>query len=617
MFKAGSLALVLSTIHSIAQAQAWDTSGNGLLKGTYYFRNVVYLADRTGSLGRALSFYGNMNFDGNGNYTISNGTLLDSNTNVLQGLSVTGTYSIAASGQGFLSHPLSTPSAPYTLFGLVANGVLIGSATDNGFNDLLIAAPIPSPLPTASFLNGSYTVAGFLPSGSPANAADSLFQLNADGAGNLGPLNITGYVGGGGTTQYTQTNSGVKYVVNNGAAAIQFPVSNTALFYSGNEYVYFSPDGNLIFGGSPVGYDMIIGVKNGSTTDFSGLYYQAGIDEDTSTFASAGFATFDTYYGSSNVTGGNILGHKRLSSPSVSTVAQGFTYADTYSPSFNGSTYTSPNGKTQYFFGNSGGYRLGFGVGPALSLSIGVRAPKFSGAGVYLDPTGVSNAASAAPFTAGISEGEFLVLYGSNLSSKLSVAATLPFPTSLNGVQVSVNGVPAPLYYVSPTQVSLIVPFGTNTSTASIQLTNNGVQSNAISQFVNLTTPGLFSLTANGLGYGAIEHAIDGSVVTASHPAKAGENISMFLAGLGAVSPAITTGQGGPYTEPLSRTTNNISVKIAGRPATVLYQGLAPYLAGLYQMNVTIPAATPAGDATVEIIGPDSDNMQGLIPVAP
>src|ERR1035437_5719368 len=81
----------------LAAAPVWDNSGNGQLNGTYYFRQVLYVADGTGTVSRAFAFYGNIAFNGSGAYTVSNGTLLDSSSGATA-YSPTGTYSVAASG---------------------------------------------------------------------------------------------------------------------------------------------------------------------------------------------------------------------------------------------------------------------------------------------------------------------------------------------------------------------------------------------------------------------------------------------------------------------------------------------------------------------------------------
>jgi hypothetical protein len=149
-----------------AQTPPFDTSGNGMLNGTYYFRHVYYLIDTnenssgvTGDIGNAIALYGNMTFSGNGTYTI-NGFVTDSGAGIQSdplscylagttcaanaGTAVNSTYSISASGFGFLADPVTGDN----VLGLVAsNGIFSGSSTEDGvsgeFTDLFLAAPLP------------------------------------------------------------------------------------------------------------------------------------------------------------------------------------------------------------------------------------------------------------------------------------------------------------------------------------------------------------------------------------------------------------------------------------------------------------------------------------------
>jgi uncharacterized protein (TIGR03437 family) len=609
---------VTAALPAAAQAPVWDNSGNKLLSGTYYFREVIYsVADNNGDLSDAVALYGNIIFDGNGNYTLSGAKGLEAqNGSAASAFTGSGTYTISASGYGYLTSPLSTTTATYLVYGMVSNGIFVASTTESQFNDLFIAAAVSSPLATNSSLHGSYTIAGFIPGGTPASMADATYQINPDGNGNLGAVNVSGYAGGGGTTVYTQSNSGLKYFFSNGAAVLTWPTSSTANFYSGQEYLYISADGNFVFGGNPQGFDMFVGVKTpaaGSNTNYNGIYYEAGIDEDTSNLATGGYGLLDTFYGSFNAGGGNIVGHQRLYSPLISSSAEGFTYSDTWpTPVVNG-TY-NVTGATQYTFGNGGALRIGFGIGPFLGINVAVQAPVLSGSGVFLNPMGVTNAASFAPFTAGVSPGEFITLYGSGLAPSFQVASGAPFPTTLNGVQVTINGLPAPMYYVSSTQIAAIVPYGITYSLAQIKVTNNGQVSNVVTLPANKTTPGVFTLSANGLGYGAIEHAADGSVVTAASPAQPGEFVSIFLSGLGLVFPPVTEGTPASSTT-LSNTVSTFRAFIGNTQATVLFAGLAPSLAGLFQVNIQIPAGATAGDNFLDIQGPDGETQEALIPI--
>ena len=157
----------------------------------------------------------------------------------------------------------------------------------------------------------------------------------------------------------------------------------------------------------------------------------------------------------------------------------------------------------------------------------------------------------------------------------------------LDGVQVLINDVPAPIYYVSPTQISVIVPYETSYSIAQIQVKNGGVSSNPVTLFVNKTAPGVFTQSEDGLGLGAVLHS-NFSLVTESHPAQIGETVQVYLTGLGDVVPAVADGVAGP-SSPLSLTTNTIAASIGGVTATVTFAGLAPGFAGLYQVNLVVP----------------------------
>src|ERR1019366_9061136 len=179
-------------------------------------------------------------------------------------------------------------------------------------------------------------------------------------------------------------------------------------------------------------------------------------------------------------------------------------------------------------------------------------------------------------------------LYGDNLASGTQVASAIPFPTTLGNVQVSVNGVPAPIYYVTPAQLSAIVPYGVTGSIAKVQVFNNNVPSNAVTAWISNTAPGVLTQSQNGLGYGDVIH-LDGTLVNAQSPAQIGETVSVFLTGLGAVNPTIADGAAGP-TDTLAKAVATITAYIGGVQATVGYAGLAPQLAGLYQINLTVPA---------------------------
>ena len=572
---------------AFAAAPTWDNSGNSQLSGQYYFREVLYLADASGNTSRWIALYGNITFNGAtpGTYTLSNASVQDSGGGF--NISATGTYSVSASGFGFMSNPLVSGG---NVSFLVSNHIIVASDTESGYNQMFVAAPVPSSL-TLSSVTSSYTIDGFFQGGSPAGSADLTWQFNPASSN----VAITGYAGSG--TTLTQNSSGVKYVASGNAVVTTFPNSNTATFYVGPEYMYFSPDLNFVFGGSPSGYDMFIGVRNtagGTSTPLSGLYYEAGLDENTAQALDSYYGVLNAYPGGNT---GNVIGHERLLYSGTN--AQSITYYTSFPTTISGS-YKDPSNSTLYTIGQ-GGIRISTGLGQYLALSVALpyTPPTPTGA-VYIDPTGIVNTASSAPYTAGIAPGEFVTIYnGSNLAASTIVESGAPYPTQLGGVQVLVNGFPAPLYYVSANSVSFIVPYAViQYPYASIQINNNGTVSNVVTTIVRRSSPGVFtSNPVGGVGVAALlDFPSSGGyyIVSANKPANAGDTVALFLTGLGAPYQPNGDGALGPATG--DPAVNTVYVDVGGVDVgTLPYAGLAPGLAGLYQVNFTVPAATTPG----------------------
>jgi len=591
------LVLLAATFPAIAQT--WDNTGNHLLNGTYYYREVTLTSSD------AVSIYGTITFT-NGNYSINAAGLQYSTGAGAGAYTTTGTYSISASGFGFINN--TNPLVGSPVYGLVgADGVFVGSITETSVNDIFIAAPLASQ--GTGTLNGPYSISYLQPSiesgGTPYGA---LLQLNSNGSGTIGNVDVTAYADT--TSATTQTINGVNYTVSNNAFVVNFPTNNTGLV-QGQEFFYSSPDGSFIFGGSPEDFDMLVGVRTGTTPAFGGLYYSAGFEFDETQFDSNGSIGTLTYYGSFNANNGQILGHQRIQDGVDS--AYGFTYSDSY-PTGSGGSYTSQYLNVQFIEGTRG-EQIGVGLATTPTITVAVPAPSFTGSGVYISPTGIVNTASYSPFTSGVSPGDFVLLFGSNLGpSTLQDASSLPLPTTLDNVKVLVNNVPAPISYVRSDQIAVIVPFETTASVAQFQVINNGQASNVVTEFVNLTTPGVFTQDESGSGYAAALH-VNGSPVTPASPAQAGETVAVYMSGLGTVFPAILDGVGAPSNPP-STTSNTFNADISGTTANIAFQGLAPGFAGLYQVNIQIPTGLTAGDNSLDIGGPDSYTAEAFISIA-
>ena len=606
-----------------ASAQVWDFTGNGLLNGTYVFREAIYVAGTDGTtLNRAIVDYGTITFNGSGKYTLS-ASEIDTSAGS-RTYTQSGTYSISASGYGFMTHPYGTSVG--SLHGMVSpNGVFIGSSTEAGINDFMIAVPASSA--TNATFSGNYTldyfnlgtVNGNL-SGAQTATYDSIAQLTSNGNGNIGTVSVKTYLGDASKTQpVNQSEGAVTYNFASGVGTVKFPTT-TNLAIQGDKLMYISPDGNLIFGGSKTGYDFFVGVRRASGTPprMDGLYYSAGLDDvpgEVSTFNGA-FTVRDTV----------MLDHQRF-------LSTGYGYPLNYTavrvlPNDAWSDFTDTLSKVDYTLSQDASIRIGVGQSPFVGLRIAVRGPSFSissapSSAPYLFPTGVTNSASSAPFTAGVAPGELLTIYGANLATSfVAMQGGIPFPTILGGVRVLMNNRPAAIYYVSPGQVAAIVPYGTTEGVVQIQIERNGVLSNTVTEFRYLTSPGIFSQSQTGAGPGAILHA-DYSPVTEDKPAVPGEAIQVFLTGIGAVFPTIADGALG------GATAGNLNMTLPGAvgadvynfadtfPADVTYAGLAPGFAGLYQVNLTVPDGAGAGSRLLDISTSDAYTSQVAIWMGP
>jgi uncharacterized protein (TIGR03437 family) len=210
---------------------------------------------------------------------------------------------------------------------------------------------------------------------------------------------------------------------------------------------------------------------------------------------------------------------------------------------------------------------------------------------------------NAATFVAGgnLAPGSIVSLFGSQLASGLFSASSLPLPVTLGGTQVLLAGVPMPLLYVSPSQINAILPFraamGSNPITVMYPGPNGAIASNTVSVNLAAAAPGIFTTTSSGIGAGVFVNA-NYSAVSAGNPAVRGGSVSFFATGLGAVTPAVADGAPALPAPNLSVAAAQPAVNIGGVDAVVQFAGLAPGFAGLYQINVIVPASIPPDAST-------------------
>jgi uncharacterized protein (TIGR03437 family) len=208
-----------------------------------------------------------------------------------------------------------------------------------------------------------------------------------------------------------------------------------------------------------------------------------------------------------------------------------------------------------------------------------------------------------------IAPGGLVALFGANLASDVAKPGRIPLPNTLNGTRVTINGVLAPLLYVSPNQINVQVPFEIEPWNAKVSVAHWD-QSASLTVVVAQAGPGIFTWNGQGTGPAAILHAGDLSPVNDASPAHPGEALAIYCTGLGRLSGSVATGNAPPVPPP--ETVLRPEVRVAGRPAAVTYSGAAPQFVGLYQVNIVAPADTPAGlqPLVLSINGVDSNTVQ-------
>jgi uncharacterized protein (TIGR03437 family) len=208
----------------------------------------------------------------------------------------------------------------------------------------------------------------------------------------------------------------------------------------------------------------------------------------------------------------------------------------------------------------------------------------------------VTNAAS---YAASVAPGQMVVVWGTALGPKdivhLTQDANGLVSTSLGGVRILFDGIPAPLVYASAGQCSAVVPyFGAAKSTTHVQVEYQGVRSDPLEVPVSATAPGLFSVNFSGKGQGAILNQ-DSSANSAASPASPGSVVILWGTGEGLTDPPGVDGR--LAVEVVPKPVAPVSVEIGGVAATVEYAGAAPWnMPGLFQINARLPSNVPAGD---------------------
>jgi uncharacterized protein (TIGR03437 family) len=166
------------------------------------------------------------------------------------------------------------------------------------------------------------------------------------------------------------------------------------------------------------------------------------------------------------------------------------------------------------------------------------------------------------------------------------------------------------LQFVSPGQINAQVPFEVapaDGSSANVTVVVNRGSSSSAAATAQITSaaPGVFLVSGSSQaiainGDGTLAAAAGAIAGLTTHPARPGDVIILYATGLGAVTPAVQSGQAS--LDELRRTVGMPLVTIGGLSAQVPFSGLTPQFPGVNQLNVVIPAnVTPAANVPLQI----------------
>lgn len=204
------------------------------------------------------------------------------------------------------------------------------------------------------------------------------------------------------------------------------------------------------------------------------------------------------------------------------------------------------------------------------------------GTQVHVSVAGVSNAASGQQVYA---PGEIISVYGTALGQYVQPATATPLPTYLAGLEATFDGgnTNVPLYYVSPNQVNLQIPYNTPTGPARLTIGNPFENAPAFTIQITSAAPGIF---------------MNNGFTTPFATAQRGTDTTIFITGDGKITPSLPPGTApapGETVKPRFAPT----VTVGGVQATVTYYGIPSWSVGVTQINFTVPSSVSTGDQPV------------------
>jgi uncharacterized protein (TIGR03437 family) len=185
-------------------------------------------------------------------------------------------------------------------------------------------------------------------------------------------------------------------------------------------------------------------------------------------------------------------------------------------------------------------------------------------------------------------------IYGTNLSPDTAVTYgvdSLPVSAGSGHVRVLIGGQLAGIFFVSPTQINALIPSNLIAGPVTVRVAVKGLAGPTVTLRLLGTAPGLFEMGGNFV----VATRGNGPVATERDPARPGDIVVLYATGLGLTAPEMSPNQIPATAASLvDRSLFQVWINATPVPRTdIVYVGVTPGFAGLYQVNVKLPLDCP------------------------
>ena len=223
-------------------------------------------------------------------------------------------------------------------------------------------------------------------------------------------------------------------------------------------------------------------------------------------------------------------------------------------------------------------------------------------------PPAITSVVNGASFQPGIEAGSWVTIKGANLANTFpgrtwrdDEVVNGNLPTSLDGVSVTIDGKPAFVYYISPTQINVQAPSDSATGAVNVVVTNNGIASAPATAQLQAVAPAFFLYPGTNYAIASRlpDYALVGPTLRFPEPSRRSRATLIVLwgTGFGATNPPVPAGMavsGAPAVATAP------TVTVGGMAVPVISAVLTAGTAGLYQVTIQLPATVPTGAVAVQ-----------------